>query len=283
MRDPRTGAEFLALSGALFEQHFCNELASGAANTAYTLFSERADAAQAARLADNAMSATSRLVDSFFERAEGAVACRSGCDHCCHQSVGVTPPEALRILAFLQESRSSEQLAELRTELSERRKATQALTANERFSPDHPCPFLGDGKCSIYAVRPLSCRGMNSLDARDCERRLRDPEARQAFLQQGFGGRVLLEPVRAVEAVSAGMQMALSEHFFVDMRPLDLIAAMDSLLSRGSTVAEEWLAGDDGFQPALGGEATRRVGAGSDVPEAMPEPSRAAGGSEPKG
>lgn len=257
LRDPASGQEGLALSGAVFEKSWLNDLVTGAANTAYALFNQRATARQAENLAESAMAATSRVTDSFFERARGTVACREGCDHCCYQAVGVTPPEALRIVAFLRRNLSPEALEALKLELGARKEAIAGLSADQRFSPDHPCPFLEQGRCSIYVVRPLSCRGMNSLDAQDCERRLRDPEARQAFVAKGAGGRVLLDPIHAAQAVSAGLQMALSEHFFVDMRPLDLVLAMDLLFSRGASIAEEWLAGEEGFQQALGGRATK--------------------------
>lgn len=260
IRDEASGSEQLVLSGAVFEQRWQNELVAGAANTAYALFNERANESQAEKLGESAMNATSRLVDNLFAQAGGAVACRAGCDHCCYQSVGVTPPEALRIFAFLNESLSKPQLEELAAKLAEQREATAKLSSQERFSPDHPCPFLKDAECSIYPVRPLSCRGMNSLDAKDCESRLRDRERREAFLKDGFGGRVLLDPIFAAQAISAGMQLALSEHFHVDMRPLDLIAALNLLFTRGLNVAQQWLAGDEGFRSALGGQAVQLAG-----------------------
>ena len=53
-----------------------------------------------------------------------------------------------------------------------------------------------------------SCRGMNSLDAGECEKRLRDPAARAAFLAERSG-----RPIRSwsrsapFHAVSAGIQL----------------------------------------------------------------------------
>lgn len=246
------------LTTAVFEHTWQNQIALGVASTAYTLLSERREAEQVERLTENVMSAATRLCDNFIAQGAGAVACRSGCDHCCHQSVGVTPPEALRIFAYLKASLVESEWEDMKNLFAEKRAATRHLSSDERFSPDHPCPFLREKSCSIYQVRPLTCRGANSLDALDCEERLRDPEKRKRFLSDGTGGRMLLEPVRAMQALSAGLQLALFELFDLDMRPLDLIGAMDLLFTRGQVVIDEWFDGKVGFVPTLGSKSDRK-------------------------
>ena len=163
----------------------------------------------------------------------GAVACRAGCDHCCYQSVGVTPPEALAIFDHLSRTLSDAELARVAAQVAAQHAHTRGLSTSARFSPGHPCPFLdvAVGRCTIYEVRPLSCRGMNSLDAAECEKRLRNRSARAAFLAEGVGGHSFMEPIRAFHAVSAGIQLGASELHGLDMRPLDLIAALDLLLN----------------------------------------------------
>jgi hypothetical protein len=197
------------------------------------------------------MDATSRLVAGFLAHAPaGAVACRAGCDHCCHVVVGVTAPEALTILAHLEHSRSPGDLARLAARVAGHHERTRGLSSAERFSPEHPCVFLEAGRCSIYEVRPLACRGMNSLDAVECETRLRDPAARADFAMKG-GGHLFEEPVQAFRAVSGGLQLALLEIYRLDMRPLDLTAAMHHLLQEGRRLADRWLAGQHPFGPAV--------------------------------
>jgi hypothetical protein len=95
---------------------------------------------------------------------------------------------------------------------------------------------------------------MNSLDARECESRLRDPKARAAFLTAGSGGHSYLEPIRAFHAVSAGLQLGMSELYRLDMRPLDLIGATHLLLSGPETIPEDWLAGRAPFESVLSSE-----------------------------
>jgi Fe-S-cluster containining protein len=260
-RDPATGQQQLGLRAPVFKQPWQNEVALGAASTTLGVMRDEPTLERVVELARSAMAATSRLAEGLLARApEGSVACRAGCDHCCYQSVGVTPPEALAILDHLKRTRSGEALEKLRAHVEERRERTRGLSAAERFSPDHPCIFLEAGRCSIYEARPLSCRGMNSLDAEECRKRLHEPEARRAFLESGAGSRSFMEPIRAFHAVSAGLQLALAELYELDMRPLDLVAAMHLLLSRPSSIGEAWIAREQAFEEARGGDSSGSLG-----------------------
>jgi len=254
-RDPATGSEAVALRAPLFREAWQDELSVGTANTARALLRASPSVERTVELARSAMAATSRLAEALLSRAPaGAVACKAGCDHCCHQPVGVTPPEALAIFAHLRQTLASEELAAVASRLAQRERETNGLSSGERFSPDHPCPFLDRGQCSIYEVRPLACRGMNSLDAEECKTRLRDPDARAAFLESGSGGRSFMEPIRAFHAISAGLQLSLSELYGLDMRPLELTRALDSLLNGPESNSAAWLAGEHPFESALGGD-----------------------------
>jgi len=249
------------LKTPVFKESWQNEVLAGAANTAFGILGSEPDVERAVALAKNAMAATSRLADGLLARAPaGAVACKAGCDHCCYQSVGVTALEALAIAAHLRTTLSTEALGAVARHVAETYRATRGLSTAERFSPNHPCVFLEAGRCSVYEVRPLSCRGMNSLDAGECATRLREPEARAAFLATGAGSRSFMEPIRAFHAVSAGLQLSLSELYGLDMRPLDLVAAIHLLLNGPPSMVEAWLAGDTPFDEALGGDSTGSLG-----------------------
>ena len=102
--------------------------------------------------------------------ADRPPACRAGCAHCCHQTVGVTPPEVFAIYDHLRATRTAGRTGRRRAAHSRRRRQDARHGPADRLSPDLPCPFLVDERCSIYEVRPLSCRGTNSLDAAACER-----------------------------------------------------------------------------------------------------------------
>ena len=57
--------------------------------------------------------------------------------------------------------------------------------------------------------------------------------------------------------MSAGLQLGLSELYDLDMKPLDLVAAMQLLFEGSETLGAEWLAGAPSFEAARGGDATR--------------------------
>jgi Fe-S-cluster containining protein len=256
-QDPSSGATKVGLLAPLFTEDWQNSVAASAASTAHLTLSGGVDAARVVQLARQAMAATSQLADGLLARAaNGTVACKPGCDHCCYQSVGVTTPEALAIVEHLRQTLSEQALGARAEHIRAARERTRGLSSAERYSPEHPCPFLEQGQCSIYEVRPLSCRGMNSLDAEECRNNLRDPKARAAFLETGAGTRSFMEPIRAFHAVSAGLQLSLSELFGLDMRPLDLTAAMHELLSDTGSITEQWLAGKSPLEAARGGDSS---------------------------
>jgi Fe-S-cluster containining protein len=252
--DPTSGAHYLTLEAPVFKEEWQNEIALATANTAHGILRDAPSLTRALELAKSAMAATSRLAEGLLARApEGSVACKAGCDHCCYQSVGVTAPEALAILDHLKRTLSELELAKVTAHVAEAYEKTRALSAAQRFSPEHPCPFLRveTARCTIYEVRPLSCRGMNSLDAGECATRLREPEARSEFLAKGRSGRSFMEPIRAFHAISAGLQLSLSELYRLDMRPLELTAALFLLLTGPESSPREWIGGQTPFVAAI--------------------------------
>ncbi len=259
VRDPRTGAEFVRLLSPVFEEPWQNELVAAVANTVRTFCEPQPDSRRALSLARHLMDATSTLADGLLARARASVACRAGCDHCCHQVVGVTAPEAFAIVDHVRRTWSLAEVSALATRVAEAYQRSRGLSSAQRFSPEHPCPLLHAGKCSVYEVRPLACRGVNSLSAADCATRLREPEARAAFLARGSGGQSYLEPIRAFHAMSAGLQLGLSELYRLDMRPLDLTAALQLLLSGAKASESDWLAGRTPFALAVRDEQTDDV------------------------
>ena len=69
-----------------------------------------------------------------------------------------------------------------------------------------------------------------------------------------------MEPIRAFHAVSAGLQLGLSELHGLDMRPLDLIAALDLLLNGPESIPDAWIAGGTPFESARGSDASDAPG-----------------------
>jgi hypothetical protein len=86
-------------------------------------------------------------VDVFWERAlavqPAAFRCAAGCVSCCTQRLSVFAVEAEAIRAHLADPGFDP--------------AVRARLRAEAGDPDR-CAFLADGRCAIYAARPVICR-----------------------------------------------------------------------------------------------------------------------------
>jgi hypothetical protein len=256
-RDPDGRVVALGLSAPLFVEAWQNDVALAAASTANQLMSRGHTLENAVELGKNAMAGTSKIADGALRLAvEQRPACHSGCAHCCYQAVGVSAPEVFAIYEHLRTTLSVHQLDSVAQRIRDADDRTRGMTSAERLAPDLPCPFLEDQRCSIYAVRPLACRGANSLDATECERTLWDPDARARFLSGELSVPCFLEPIRAFHAVAAGMQLALHELHGLKVVPLELTAAMRVLFDEPETVPVDWLRGEDPLAEAEGADNT---------------------------
>jgi hypothetical protein len=251
-RDAATGRESVSVTTPLYEEQWLNETVAASASTVLAVLRREPTRERVTEAARRLMTLTTELVNRLLSLApDGAVACRAGCDHCCHQLVGVSVPEALALFEHVRATHSPAELARLKAHVGKLYERSRGLSSAERLSPEHPCVFLDAGRCSVYEVRPLACRGVNSLDAADCERRLHDPEARAEFLARGHGGRCYVAPLHAFRAVSTGLQLALLELYRLDPRGLDLTAAMHLLFQGDASMASAWLGGEQPFDEAL--------------------------------
>lgn len=94
-----------------------------------------------------------RLIDDAMRLAKPFIACRAGCDHCCHIPLIISDVEAEMIGRVVGRRPKKLPAGYRAPELHE--------LPQERLAP---CPFLKARRCSIYADRPLSCRLYHSLD-----------------------------------------------------------------------------------------------------------------------
>lgn len=98
------------------------------------------------------------------------IVCKKGCSACCTQNVIVTAVEGELIHRAIREQGREEWMAEKLQKKGRTRKVQ--LTTNgfaaiclqgddvepESYGNGEPCPFLEQDCCSIYDVRPFSCR-----------------------------------------------------------------------------------------------------------------------------
>lgn len=93
------------------------------------------------------------LAEGWSSVFSAQTACSSGCNHCCYIGVAVPRSEAKLIAKSIGKPISE---------------PTERLGIREMSGKDTffgvPCTFLNDGRCSIYAHRPLVCRTLVNLD-----------------------------------------------------------------------------------------------------------------------
>jgi uncharacterized protein len=128
-----------------------------------------------------------------------ARACRPGCDACCHLHVMIPPGIAEAIAKHLMETRTPGEIAALRIELKEAADAAAALTDPSTLV--HRCPLLGpEGLCSIYEVRPLTCRAFTSRSVAACRSLVFDPGGEVTTIPQNPAQfRIYVEATGALE------------------------------------------------------------------------------------
>jgi Fe-S-cluster containining protein len=96
------------------------------------------------------------------------IACAKGCATCCTLRVTATAPEVLLIERYLRSSEFSKTKLNLVKRLKKANQATGGLDEEQRVCLRHRCPFIEQGACTIYPVRPLACRGHACYDRQAC-------------------------------------------------------------------------------------------------------------------
>lgn len=98
-------------------------------------------------------------------------ACAKGCAACCSQNVTITALEGEQILNQILAEGKEKWLAQKIDQQASPHRPEQTINEYARIcldggepsqenpaGPSRHCPFLEDGSCSIYQVRPFSCR-----------------------------------------------------------------------------------------------------------------------------
>jgi len=192
------------------------------------------------------------LADHTIQLAEAALgkataispppllACREGCDWCCYMRVGTSAAEVLRIAAYLRQTQSAEQLQATRDRVAQLADRRRELKSNQRADSRLPCALLVDHRCSVYPVRPLTCRGCNSTDAQRCEQFVQQPDR---VVVPDYKPQLRLSTF-VLDGLRAGLAEAKLQG---DL--LELTAALRIALEVPDA-AERWLAGEPVFAGA---------------------------------
>jgi Fe-S-cluster containining protein len=106
----------------------------------------------------------------------GTLACRAGCTWCCHFSVDVRAIEVFAILDFVERTFTTEEKARVYAEIRANSVALESLDEFERMRRNVQCPFLSQGRCSIYSVRPQTCRNYHATSVVGCQQSYENPD-----------------------------------------------------------------------------------------------------------
>jgi Fe-S-cluster containining protein len=163
--------------------------------------------------------------------AKETVACRAGCDACCHVPVGLLAHEVLIAAQYVQTHYSPADLEALIARAAEHRAAFAGKSNGERMLLRTPCVLLREGSCSIYEARPEACRSHHSNNAVACRTNLDSGREDIDMYVTGVRGRMF--------AVMLAIDQAVAEAGF-DGRAYDFGSALHEALTN-SLCAVRWL------------------------------------------
>jgi Fe-S-cluster containining protein len=173
-----------------------------------------------------ALASSQRRHDAHIAAAPdvASLACRPGCTWCCYFTVDVRAAEVFRILDFVEQSFTPEEKAGIYAEVRANSSALKNLTEDERVTRNLKCPFLNEGRCTIYAARPQSCRNYHATNAAGCQQSYEEPG--NLDIDPEFAPGVYQAGHAHVEAFSA----AMSDGGY-DANAYELNSALDAALA----------------------------------------------------
>jgi Fe-S-cluster containining protein len=105
----------------------------------------------------------------------GTLACRAGCSWCCYFTVDVRAVEVFRILDVVEQSFTPAEKERLYAEVRANSALLKDLDEDERVTRNLKCPFLNEGRCTIYSARPQSCRNYHATNVAGCQQSYEEP------------------------------------------------------------------------------------------------------------
>lgn len=162
-------------------------------------------------------------------------ACKKGCSYCCAIEAFARPVEIFSVARFVRLAAQHRMLGNIDTFTAKLRRV-YGEDPEERYRKRKECPFLFDGGCAVYAVRPLMCRFFVSRDPDRCIR-----------FSQGSEDDVRYEQIRviAVVACGRGLSASLGAKGILD-GSYSLVGGVAKVL-RVPDLEARWLRGEDVF------------------------------------
>ena len=211
--------------------------------TTITTLGQQPTTTQVIAFIDNARSEAAQIVNRMLAHYPNVppIACRAGCAWCCSKSIAVSPPEVLRIAAYLRATLPSADLAAVQEDIAHLDDQTRAMSSRERAHARLPCALLVDQRCMVHAVRPLTCAGWNAVDVNECKADWLNPEASDAISSN-------VVQIEAFQAMRLGMDLG-SEALGLEHDTLELTTALRIALDTPDAM-ERWLRGERLFAAA---------------------------------
>ena len=172
-------------------------------------------------------------------------ACSAECSYCCHLLVEVSVPEVVSLVSFINENFTATDLEALKIRVQKTEQRIRGMNSYERLFAREPCPLLRNGKCSVYAARPLVCRGYNSYNWVTCAQDLKYSRSWRLIPHDEAEKDIYSD-------VLDGLVTGLKEEG-LPSEPLELIAALQIALNHPDA-GNRWLAGDSIFEPTIAPE-----------------------------
>lgn len=165
------------------------------------------------------------------------LACKNGCFWCCYFTVEARPVEVLRIVDFLQNALPGEDRARISAEIHANAAVLASLDADARLRHNLKCPFLHFGRCSIYSVRPQTCRNYHATNAAGCEKAYREPD--NDDIDPEFAPLVYQSGAAHVDAFSTAMQEAGYDVAAYELNAAVAVALVDPPAARARFDAKQ--------------------------------------------
>lgn len=165
-------------------------------------------------------------------------ACRRGCAACCTVNVATLPVEGIAVAALLRRRLGPVEAARRARALLAFHDQVRWCDDGDRIRGHLTCPFLdGQGACAVHPVRPLACREVTSLDARECRRALaeRAGDEGEGLVRMNLLQRALYGEAR--EAVAGALARR-----GLDARSRD-VSGMAGVFLADAALVEAYLAG----------------------------------------
>jgi Fe-S-cluster containining protein len=185
------------------------------------------------------------------------LACTAGCSWCCHFTVDVRAFEVLRLLEYIDTRLSAAERARVQAEIEINRQVMEPLDDLKRVQTNIKCPFLAEGRCTVYAARPQTCRNYHATDAAGCQRSFEEPD--NIDIDPEFAPGVYQRGGAHVEAFAQAMKEAGYDTAVYEMNTALSIAMRDPQLARQRFESKQSL-----FEHLAGAEVDGEFGSGDE-------------------